>query len=44
MRLHRLQRDAIYKEDAGQLVLPLKKGVDPARFLVDFLRQLVPAG
>jgi len=42
MRLHRLSRDALLKPDAKQLVIPLKHGVDPAVFLVAFLRKLVP--
>jgi transcription-repair coupling factor (superfamily II helicase) len=43
MRLRRLSRDAIYKEDQQQLVLPLKRNADPAAQLVGFLRELVPA-
>jgi transcription-repair coupling factor (superfamily II helicase) len=42
MRLRRLARDAIYKEDAGQLVVPLRRGDDPAARLVDLLTELVP--
>jgi transcription-repair coupling factor (superfamily II helicase) len=42
MRLRRLARDAIYKEDAGQLVVPLRRGDDPARRLVALLTELVP--
>ena len=42
MRLKRLSRTAIYKEDAGQLVVPIARGVEPATFLVGFLRELVP--
>ncbi|MEI6403083.1 MAG: TRCF domain-containing protein, partial [Actinomycetota bacterium] len=41
MRLKRLSRTAIYKEDAGQLVVPIARGVEPATFLVGFLRELV---
>ena len=41
-RLRRLARDAIYKEDARQLVVPIPRRRDPAEFLVEFLRQLVP--
>ena len=44
MRLKRLSRSAIYKEDSEQLVVPLGRGVDPAEFLVGFLRELVPSG
>ena len=42
MRLRRIARDAIYKEEQQQLVFPLKKGVDPASQLVAMLRELVP--
>ncbi|MGE3685894.1 MAG: transcription-repair coupling factor [Acidimicrobiia bacterium] len=42
MRLQRLARDAIYKEEQQQVVLPLKKGADAAGQLVAFLQQLVP--
>ncbi len=42
MRLRRLARQSIYKEDAGQVVVPLPRGTDPASFLVDFLQQLRP--
>jgi transcription-repair coupling factor (superfamily II helicase) len=42
VRLQRIARDAIYKEQAHQLVLPLKRGVDPARFLLDVLGELFP--
>jgi transcription-repair coupling factor (superfamily II helicase) len=42
MRLRRLARDAIYKEDQKQLVVPLKKNIDPALQLVTLLRDLVP--
>ena len=42
MRLRRLARDSIYKEEIKQLVVPIKKGVDPATFLVKFLRELIP--
>ena len=42
MRLRRLSRDSIYKEDQQQVVVPFKRGIDPAVFLVDFLQQLIP--
>ena len=42
MRLRRLARDAIYKEDLRQIVIPLKKNVDPATQLVAILQELVP--
>jgi transcription-repair coupling factor (superfamily II helicase) len=41
-RLRRLARDAIYKEDARQLVVPIPRRQEPASYLVEFLRQLVP--
>jgi transcription-repair coupling factor (superfamily II helicase) len=41
-RLRRLSRDAIYKEDARQLVLPIPRRKEPAGFLVELLRELVP--
>jgi hypothetical protein len=42
LRLKRLQRDALYKTEQGQLVLTLKRGIEPASFLASFLRELVP--
>ena len=42
MRLRRLSRDSIYKEDQQQVVVPFKRGADPAVFLVNFLQQLIP--
>ncbi len=42
LRLRRLARDAIIKDEIGQLVVPIKKGADPAAFLVGFLRELIP--
>ena len=43
IRLKRLVRDAVYKEDAGQIVVPVKgKGVDVARALVTLLSELIP--
>jgi transcription-repair coupling factor (superfamily II helicase) len=42
MRLRRLARDALYKEEAGQLVVPLRRGEDPAQRLVALLTELVP--
>jgi transcription-repair coupling factor (superfamily II helicase) len=41
MRLKRLSRGALYKEDAGQVVWPLQKGVDAATQLVRLLKELV---
>jgi len=42
VRLKRLAPSAIYKEDLGQLVVPLSKSVDPADALVTLLSELVP--
>ena len=42
IRLKRLSRDAIHKEATRQLVIPIPRGEQPARFLVRFLRELVP--
>jgi hypothetical protein len=44
LRLRRLSRDALYKTDQQQLVVPIRRGTEPATFLVGFLRELVPAG
>jgi hypothetical protein len=41
MRLQRLARGAIYKHDSQQVVIPIR-GAEPATFLVDFLRELIP--
>jgi transcription-repair coupling factor (superfamily II helicase) len=41
-RLRRLSRDSIYKEEQQQVVVPLKRGADPAVFLTAFLQQLIP--
>jgi len=43
MRLRRLSREALYKADQQQLVVPIKRGVDAATFLSGFLRELVQA-
>jgi transcription-repair coupling factor (superfamily II helicase) len=42
VRLGRLWPRAVYKEDLGQLVGPMRKGADPAMALVEMLRALVP--
>ena len=42
VRLRRLHRDARYKEDARQLLVPLAAGADPAEALADLLRSLLP--
>jgi transcription-repair coupling factor (superfamily II helicase) len=44
VRLQRLAPKAIYKEEAGQIVLPLPRGVDAAEHLAAFLAAMVPAG
>jgi transcription-repair coupling factor (superfamily II helicase) len=43
LRLRRLARDAIYKEPLRQLVLPLKRGQEPTRHLLQVLGELFPA-
>jgi transcription-repair coupling factor (superfamily II helicase) len=43
LRLRRLSKGAKYKEDLHQLVVPLLRGRDPATYLVQFFRELVPA-
>ena len=42
IRLGRVAKGAIYKEEIGQLVVPLRKGVDPAVQLVTMLGELIP--
>jgi transcription-repair coupling factor (superfamily II helicase) len=42
IRLQRLWPKAIYKEDIGQIVLPLPRGADPAAVLAELLAGLVP--
>ena len=42
VRLGRVWPHAIYKEDQGQLVGPVRKGADPASTLVEILRALIP--
>jgi transcription-repair coupling factor (superfamily II helicase) len=42
LRLKRLVRDAIYKSDQHQLVIPIKRGADPAATLVKLLTELRP--
>jgi len=41
IRLQRLSRTAVYKEDVGQLVVPLARAVNPAQALVTLLQELV---
>jgi transcription-repair coupling factor (superfamily II helicase) len=43
IRLQRLYKEAVYKEDLEQLVLPLPRGTESAPYLVEVLRELVPA-
>jgi transcription-repair coupling factor (superfamily II helicase) len=43
VRLKRLVKDAIYKPDAGQLQLPVRKATDLVEGLLALLRDLVPA-
>jgi hypothetical protein len=43
IRLQRLLRDAVYKEDLAQLVVPIKSGADAAEGLATLLGVLVPA-
>jgi transcription-repair coupling factor (superfamily II helicase) len=43
MRLKRIAKGAIVKEDSKQLVVPIPRGQDPATFLVAFLDELIPA-
>jgi transcription-repair coupling factor (superfamily II helicase) len=42
VRLRRLVKDAIYKEEVSQLVVPLRKGVDVTDALTLLLAELVP--
>ncbi|MGI8757846.1 MAG: transcription-repair coupling factor, partial [Acidimicrobiales bacterium] len=42
VRLRRLHRDATYKEDLGQLLVPLPRQGDPATALTALLGELVP--
>jgi transcription-repair coupling factor (superfamily II helicase) len=42
VRLARIAPKAVYKEDSGQLVIPLPRGSDPAADLVALLGQLAP--
>ncbi len=43
LRLRRVARDAIYKEQLHQLVLPLRRGQEPTRYLLGVLAELFPA-
>ena len=44
IRLGRLFKGAVYKEDQAQVVFPIPKTPDLAGTIVDLLRQLVPPG
>jgi transcription-repair coupling factor (superfamily II helicase) len=44
LRLRRVSRDAIYKEPLRQLVLPLRQGQEPTRYLLSVLGELFPDG
>ena len=39
VRLRRLARDAIYKADFEQLIAPIRRGVNPAEYLVGLLHE-----
>ncbi|MFN2608677.1 MAG: transcription-repair coupling factor [Acidimicrobiales bacterium] len=43
IRLKRLSRDAVWKDDLSQLVVPLQRGADPVEAATILLRELVPA-
>jgi transcription-repair coupling factor (superfamily II helicase) len=43
IRLQRLWPKSVYKEEQGQLVVPLPRGADPAETLTELLDRLVPA-
>ncbi len=42
LRLRRLHREAIYREELGQLVVPLARGAEPAGTLTELLGELLP--
>jgi len=42
IRLRRLSRDAVWKEDLAQLVVPLRRGADPLDAVMTLLRELIP--
>jgi transcription-repair coupling factor (superfamily II helicase) len=42
IRLQRVARDSVYKEDLAQLVVPIRRGGDPSEVLTDLLGALVP--
>jgi transcription-repair coupling factor (superfamily II helicase) len=43
VRLRRLRPEAVFKEDAGQLIVPLGGAEEPVEALTSLLRELVPA-
>ncbi len=43
LRLRRLAREALYKSEQQQLVVPMRRGTEAAAFLVNFLRELIPS-
>ncbi|HEX2273915.1 MAG TPA: TRCF domain-containing protein, partial [Acidimicrobiales bacterium] len=43
IRLQRISRDAVYKEDLSQLVVPLRRGADPLEAVTVLLGELLPA-
>ena len=43
VRLRRLAKDAVYKEEQGQLVVPIRSGIDVAEALTTLLSELVPS-
>jgi transcription-repair coupling factor (superfamily II helicase) len=43
IRLQRVYPKAVYKEDLGQLVLPLARGTEPVEALLAFLDAMVPS-
>mgnify|MGYP006344292481 FL=1 len=44
IRLGRLFKGSVYKEDAGQVVFPIAKTPDLTGTIVELLRLLVPPG
>ena len=42
IRLQRLHPKAVYKEEIGQIVVPLPRGAHPADFLTELLGEMVP--
>jgi hypothetical protein len=42
IRLQRRWPRAVFKEEIGQIVVPVPRGADPADFVIDILSSLVP--